>query len=178
MNAALLRCCLVLVPVVVSAPAHAGELFGGVYAHGVNTPLTRDIGERGADLQVGFRLDPVLRLGPWAAVQPYAFASANTRGDTALGAAGLALKLGGALYVRPGLGVAVQSGPSRRIGPDGVRTDLGSRVLFEPELGIGMQLAPRVSVEASWVHVSHAQIFGRQNPGLDMIGARINLHLP
>lgn len=159
------------------AQARAGDLFGGVYAHAVDTPLTRHIGERGQDFELGYRLDPVLSLGPLGGVRPYAFVSANDRGDTSLAAAGLSLKFGGPIYVRPGLGIAVHTGPSYRVGPEGYRTDLGSRVLFEPELGIGVAVAPRLSLEASWVHVSHAQLFSRQNPGLDMIGARINLRL-
>ena len=161
-----------------AAPAPASDLFGGVYAHAVATPLTRTIPEGGVDFEIGFRANSILSLGPLAQLQPYAFASVNDQGDTSLAAAGLGLKIGGAVYVRPGLGIAVHTGPSTRVGPDGYRTDLGSRVLFEPELGVGVQLAPRLSVEASWVHVSHAQIFSRQNPGLDMIGARVNLHLP
>ena len=35
----------------------------------------------------------------------------------------------------------------------------------------------RISVEGSWVHMSHAQLFGRQNPGMDNIGVRLNLKL-
>jgi hypothetical protein len=50
-------------------------------------------------------------------------------------------------------------------------------VLFEPEIGIGFQASDRISVEGSWVHMSHAQLFGRQNPGMDNIGVRLNLKL-
>jgi hypothetical protein len=48
-------------------------------------------------------------------------------------------------------------------------------VLFEPELGIGAQVTDRLSVEASWVHMSHARLFSRQNPGIDNLGVRLNL---
>ena len=60
------------------------------------------------------------------------------------------------------------------------RTDriaFGSRVLFEPELGIGTRINNRLSVEASWVHMSHAQLFGGENPGIDNLGVRLNLAL-
>lgn len=57
------------------------------------------------------------------------------------------------------------------------RLALGSRILFEPELGIGLRLTPRITVEASWVHLSHATLFSRQNPGIDNIGARVSLVL-
>ena len=49
--------------------------------------------------------------------------------------------------------------------------------MAEPELGIGTQLNRRLSVEASWVHMSHAQIFGKENPGIDNLGVRLNLAL-
>jgi hypothetical protein len=160
-----------------SAPAQAGDLFGGVYAHAVDTPLTKHTGEGGQDFELGYRFGSILSLGPLGALRPYAFVSANDRGDTSLAAAGLSLKFGGSIYVRPGLGVALHTGPSYRVGADGYRTDLGSRLLFEPELAVAVPVLPRLSLEASWVHVSHAQIFSRQNPGLDMIGARLNLAL-
>lgn len=160
------------------APAMAADLFGGVYLHDVNTPFTRDIHEGGQDFQLGYRFDRLAGLGPIGGPAPYVFVSANDRGDTSLVAAGLGWKIGGPIYVRPGIGVAVHTGPRRRVDASGERTDLGSRVLFEPELALGMQVMPRLSVEASWVHVSHAQLFSRQNPGIDMIGLRINLHLP
>ena len=174
----IVRPALLALASIIAAPAQASDLFGGIYAHGVNTPLTKTIPERGADFEIGYRANAILNLGTVGALQPYAFVSANDQGDTSLAAAGLSLKIGGPIYVRPGLGIAVHTGPSYRVGADGYRTDLGSRVLFEPELGLGMRVAPRISVEASWVHVSHAQIFSHQNPGLDMIGARVNLHLP
>jgi hypothetical protein len=32
----------------------------------------------------------------------------------------------------------------------------------------------KVSIEASWVHISHARLFNsRQNPGIDMMGLRL-----
>ena len=40
---------------------------------------------------------------------------------------------------------------------------------------VGVQVNDRLSVEASWVHMSHAQLFGRQNPGIDNVGVRLNL---
>jgi len=52
-----------------------------------------------------------------------------------------------------------------------------NQVLFEPELGIGARISERMTIEASWVHLSHATLFGRQNPGIDNIGARLNFRL-
>ena len=161
-----------------SPAAQAQEVFGGILAHGVDTPLTFDTGEGGTDLQAGVRLALVARIGA-ATLQPYAFGSLNTAGDTSFVAAGVALKVPvGRWFLRPGIGIAIHDGPSTRIDPrTNVYTDLGSRVLFEPELGIGTAIAPRVTAELTWTHLSHAQLFGPQNPGLDMIGARLAVAL-
>jgi hypothetical protein len=46
-------------------------------------------------------------------------------------------------------------------------------VLFQPEVALGWRVTERVAVEASWLHISHGQLFGRQNPGLSDIGIRL-----
>jgi hypothetical protein len=102
----------------------------------------------------------------------------NTAGNTNYAAVGVAAKfpLGRSWYVRPGVGIAIHTGSAGRF----YRTDkiaFGSRVLFEPELGIGTQLGKRVSLEASWVHMSHGQLAGKENPGIDNLGLRLNLAL-
>lgn len=164
--------------VALAAPAHAGEVYGGVYAHAVDTPFTLDTQEGGADLQLGYRLDPIL---PVVGLEPYVFGSVNSeKGGTDFIGAGVSRKFAlGPLYLRPGVGLVVHDAPSSRANPaTGLRTDLGSRVLFEPEIALGLAVAPRVSVEASWVHISNARLFNsQQNPGIDMIGVRANLKL-
>jgi len=161
-----------------AAPAAAGELYGGVYKHAVDTPFTLDTQEAGADLQLGYRLDPIL---PVAKIEPYVFGSVNSdEGGTDFVGIGISRKFGlGGVYVRPGVGLVLHNGPDVRVnGATGLRTDLGSRVLFEPEIALGLAVAPRVSVEASWVHISNARLFNsQQNPGIDMIGLRANLKL-
>lgn len=159
-----------------AASASAQELFGGVYVHAVDTPFTLDTGERGADIEAGYRFAPIEGLAAIGKPSPYVIASLNTAGGTSFAGAGLNWKIGkGRVYVRPGIGLVVNDGPSHRVDPaTGYRTDLGSRVLFEPELAIGTRLTPRLGIEASWVHVSHARLFNReQNPGIDMIGLRL-----
>lgn len=153
-----------------ATPVRAGEIFGGVYAHDVNW-ITRSGIERGADFELGWRGPRILRAlgGP----QPHAFVSVNSAGDTHFAAAGLSWRLGNPVYVRPGIGIAVHTGPGR-IDPTGRRIWFGSRILFEPELGVGVRIDPRISIEASWVHLSHAQLFSGQNPGLDTVGLRLN----
>ncbi|MBV9529012.1 acyloxyacyl hydrolase [Sphingomonas sp.] len=156
----------------IATPASAGELFGGVYVHDVKLPTDKSGLEQGADLQLGYRGDGIMHTP----LQPYAFAALNTAGDTSYAAVGLSAKFGGAVYVRPGLGLAVHTGSAGRY----YRFDkiaFGSRVLFEPELAVGAQVAPLVSVEASWVHMSHAQLFSHENPGIDNLGVRVNLKI-
>jgi len=155
-----------------TSPAHAGDLFGGVYVHDVKLPTDKSGLEQGVDFQVGYRGGGFLHTP----LQPYGFVAVNSAGDTSYAAVGLSAKFGGAIYIRPGLGLAVHTGSAGKF----YRLDkiaFGSRVLFEPELAIGTQLAPRISVEASWVHMSHAQLFSHENPGIDNLGVRLNLKI-
>lgn len=163
--------------VAVPSAAQASEIFGGLHVHDVKTPLDDSGIESGTDISLGFRGATVGHL--WkGALQPYVFAAVNTAGNTNYGAVGISARydLGGSWYFRPGLGIAVQTGSAGKF----YRTDkiaFGSRVLFEPEIGIGAQLNKRLSVEASWVHMSHAQLAGKENPGIDNLGVRLNLAL-
>jgi len=153
--------------------ASAAEIFGGLYVHGVDTPLT--LGgdpEDGLDVQLGWRGNRIGRT----VFQPYAFGAINTAGETNYAAVGLSAKFGSSVYIRPGLGLAVHSGSDADFDdPTNDRIEFGSRILFAPEVAVGMQLSNRLSTELSWVHLSHAQLFGKQNPGLDAIGVRVNL---
>ncbi|HET7315822.1 MAG TPA: acyloxyacyl hydrolase [Sphingomicrobium sp.] len=158
------------------APAWAGEIFGGLYKHDVETPLTKSGNvESGVDLQLGWRGDRIGRTP----LQPYVFGALNSAGDTSYAAAGLSAKFGDRFYIRPGLGLAIHTGSDAHFeNPFNDKIEFGSRVLFEPELGIGVRVAPRITAEASWVHMSHAQLFSGQNPGIDNIGVRVNVALP
>ena len=154
--------------------ASAGEVFGGLYVHDVKTPLDKSGIEDGADVQLGYRGGRIAGTP----LQPYVFGALNTAGDTSYAAVGLSAKFGKAIYIRPGVGLAIHNGSARKFqDPTNNKIDFGSRILFEPELGIGAQVNGRLSVEASWVHMSHAQLFGRQNPGIDNLGVRLNLKL-
>ena len=106
------------------------------------------------------------------------FGALNSAGQTDYAAAGISARfgLGKGWYVRPGIGLAIHDGSAGKF----YRTDkiaFGSRVLFEPELGIGARVNNHISVEASWVHMSHAQLEGKENPGIDNLGFRVNLAL-
>ena len=148
----------------------AGELFGGLYVHDVKLPVDKSGIEDGLDVQLGWRGGRIGRTP----LQPYAFGALNTAGDTSYAAAGLSAKFGDRIFIRPGVGIAIHNGSAGNF----FRTDkiaFGSRVLFEPEIGIGARISRRATIEASWVHMSHAQLFGRENPGIDNLGVRLSL---
>ena len=53
--------------------ANAGELFGGIYVHDVDSPLTKSGIEKGADVQLGYRWG---RIGK-TPLKPYLFGAVN-----------------------------------------------------------------------------------------------------
>jgi hypothetical protein len=156
-----------------AGPAAAQEIFGGVYAHDVDTGLTKSGIEEGVDFELGWRGERLRFLSAVGSPSPHAFVSVNSAGNTHFASAGISWKIGRKVYARPGIGLAVHTGPGSVV-PGDDRIDFGSRILFAPEIGIGVQASERLSVEASWVHLSHAQLFSPQNPGLDTIGVRLN----
>jgi len=156
--------------------AQASEIFGGLFVHGVDTPLT--LGgdpEDGVDFQLGWRGNRIGRTP----LQPYVFGALNSAGATSFAAAGLSAKFGDRVYIRPGLGIAIHNGSDANFdNPFNDEVEFGSRILFAPEIGVGIRVAPRITAEASLVHLSHATILGGQNPGIDTIGVRVNVQLP
>ena len=158
----------------VAAPsaASAGEVFGGLYAHDVKLPTNKSGIEGGMDVMLGWRGG---RIGS-TPLQPYVFGALNTAGETSYAAVGLSAKFGDRLFIRPGLGIAIHNGSDDKF----FRTDkiaFGSRVLLQPEIGIGARISSRATIEASWVHMSHALLFGRENPGIDNLGVRLSFGL-
>ena len=166
--------CAALLAALTPTAANAGEIFGGIHVHDVKTPLDKSGIEDGLDFSVGYRGGRMFGTS----LQPYIFGALNSAGQTNYAAAGISARfgLGGGWYIRPAVGVAIHDGSAGKF----YRTDkiaFGSRVLFEPEVGIGKRLNRKLSVEASWVHMSHAQLEGRENPGIDNLGFRVNLAL-
>jgi lipid A 3-O-deacylase len=154
------------------APLHAGELFGGVYVHDVKLPTDESGIERGMDLMLGYRGGDIAHTP----LQPYVFGALNTAGQTSYAAVGLSAKFGRKIFIRPGLGIAIHNGSAGHFfRPDKIA--FGGRILFEPEIGIGTAINDRLSIEASWVHMSHAQLFAHENPGIDNLGVRLTLGL-
>lgn len=163
-----------------TTPALADELFAGAYVHEVDTPLTLKTAESGADVVVGYRFARIEGLKAVGKPAPYVIASVNTAGDTSFAGGGLSWKIGrGALYLRPAIGFVVHDGKRHRIDAAAGRDyGLGTRWLFEPEFGIGYRASERLSVEASWMHVSNGRLLDKyQNPGIDNLGLRVNLRM-
>ena len=173
------------------APALAGEVFLGGYAHDIDDSLS--IGhttEGGAQIIGGYRTGRIEGLRFLGKPQAHVLGAVNTRGGINYAAAGFDWRIrlwSDRFYFRPGIGLAVHSGevnfPSpydpnisneeriRRLQRNDL--DLGSKVLAQLELGLGWQVTDKVSAELSWIHLSHGQLAGEQNPGLGDLGARV-----
>ncbi len=153
--------------------AMAQEAYLGASFHAVDTPFSLETLEHGQDVQAGIRSAPIEVLDFLGRPSAYLHGQVSLNGETSLAAVGLSWKFGDKIYVRPGIGLALHNDKIKEFRADGTRLDLGSRLLFEPELALGVKLSDKAAAELSWVHVSHATLFGGQNPGMDFIGARI-----
>lgn len=159
-----------------TSQANAEEIFIGAAVNGVNTPFSLDIDEEGRNFILGVRGNPEKGLERIGSPSLYIFVAANDSSDTSFVAGGLSwhIDLADKLYFRPGIGIALQSRTAQRFRlGDNRRTDLGSAVLFEPELVLGYEVSEKISAELTWQHISHARLFSGQNPGIDLMGARI-----
>lgn len=157
------------------ASAWAQEAWIGLFGHEVPVGVAACCFERGADIQAGLRSGPLVAVPRFGELRAYALGSANTAGGVPFAAVGAVWRwpIGTTgVYVQPGLGGAVQFGSDAKyqVRPD--RLYLGSRVLFEPELSVGWRVGRRWAIEGAYLHLSHAQLAGRQNPGLDDVGVR------
>jgi lipid A 3-O-deacylase len=178
--------------------AQAGEVYAGVYGHDV-TFVGNVIGlgaagrEGGTDFHLGYRTDRIEALHFIGKPHVHVFGSINTNNTSNFVAAGFDWKVGlrGPIYLRPGMGLAYTDGktelpsatqPGISAAEAANRTYLyyhriafGSKVLFEPELALGVDVSDRLSLEASYTHLSNGQIFHKgKNQGLDDAGVRVN----
>ncbi|MHB8530804.1 MAG: acyloxyacyl hydrolase [Caulobacteraceae bacterium] len=153
----------------------AGEVFGGLYAHDLDLGIAVCCYEHGADIEFGGRTSPIADLHRFGSLRLYALGSANATGGVSFAAVGAAwrLRLSRRFYLQAGLGGAVQNGDADQFQRRPNHLDLGSRFLFEPEAGLGYVWSERWSSEISYVHLSHAQLAGPQNPGMDDLGVRL-----
>lgn len=166
----------ILIAAALLGAAHlsAADLWAGLYRHDVT--LAQMKFETGEDLKLGWIGDPLSNLRRIGHPSPHVILSKSLNGETDYAAAGLDWRFGSVVYVRPGIGLAVNDGP-RRAYRKGRRVDLGSPITFEPELAFGWRLSSRLALEASWIHLSHATLFSRQNRGMDSWGVRMLVHI-
>ena len=173
-----------------AAPACAGEAFLGLYSHDIDDGISHGHYEEGPQIVGGFRTTDLEELHILGRPRAHLLAGVNTKGGTDYLAAGLSWRfpVGERFYVEPGIGGAIHTGkvdlPSpyepgitpaqaaKRLNDWRTKLDLGSRVLFEPEISFGWKATNRLSMELSWIHMSHAQLAGKQNPGLGDFGLR------
>ena len=158
-----------------AAPAQAGDVLLGVLAHNADLGITvRPVEGGTADVQFGYRTLPIPWLH-WGDFRAHVIGEANLSGGVDFAAAGLSYRfhMGRDVYIAPGIGGAVQDGDSHQfqVRPD--RLSLGSRLLFEPELTVGWHATDRLAVEFIYDHLSHGQLAGAQNPGVDNVGVRL-----
>lgn len=171
--------------------AAAGELFAGVYSHDIDDQISHGHYETGPQIVIGAKTAPIDELKFLFKPKVHLLAGISTTGGTDYLAAGFSwrLHMTERFYVEPGIGVAIHDGRINFPSPDepgitaaerakrfndwNTKLDLGSRVTFEPELSIGYKATKRLSAEISWIHLSHAQLAGKQNPGLGDFGVRL-----
>ena len=176
--------------VLAGSPAAAAEVWAGLYVHDVEDIAIGGY-EEGPQVAAGVISAPVERLARIGRPSLQLLGAVNTRGGTNYAAGGLSWRvpLGDRAYLRPGVGLAVHDGeidlPSPYApgltGPQAFARlqrgqhdlDLGSRVLLEADLALGWRVGERLALEATWLHLSHAQLSGRQNPGLSDLGLRL-----
>ncbi len=172
------------------APAAAADLWAGAYAHDIEDIAIGGY-EDGPQLAAGVISAPIEGLRLIGRPSVHALGAVNTQGGTNYAAAGLSWRvpLGQRAYVRPGIGLGVHDGETDLPSPyEGGLTgqerynrfqrgqqelDLVSRVLVELELAVGLRLTQLTAVEVSWLHLSHGQSAGPQNPGLSDLGVRV-----
>ncbi|HEX2800917.1 MAG TPA: acyloxyacyl hydrolase, partial [Phenylobacterium sp.] len=166
--------CAVAILSLAAGPAAAGEAFAGLYTHDIADHISLGNVERGRQIVFGVRTAPVEEL-PWLfSPRVHLLAGINTARETDYLAVGLSWRFrfgGDRFYFEPGIGGAIHNGavnlPSpydpnisfaeatRRYNDWQSKLDLGSRILFEPEWSLGWKATKRMSVELSWIHLSH-----------------------
>jgi hypothetical protein len=193
---------LAAVAALTTTPVHAGEVFGGLFAHDV-TFIGDTIGvgaagvEDGVDLHLGYRTGKIEAMRLIGRPAVYGFVSVNSENTSNYGGVGLGwtVPLGSRFYLQPGVGIVYTDGEDelpdfrepgispaeaqRRAALRAERIEFGSKLLFEPELAIGYRLTERVAAELAYVHISNGRIIGDsdQNDGMDTVGVRITYKL-
>ena len=153
---------------------YAGEMFGGALRPRRQAADGSTAGiEGGADLSSAIA---AARSATRTPLQPYVFGALNTAGETELRRGRPVGEVRQADLCPARLGLAVHNGSAGQLLPhrqDRVRQPRAVRARARHRCPIN----DRLSVEASWVHMSHATLFSHENPGIDNLGVRLNLAL-
>ena len=171
--------------------ADAGEAMLGVYQHDIADRISIGHFEHGKEIVLGVRTAQLDELSAIFKPRVHLLLGVNTAGGTDYLAGGFSWQFNfwnDRFYFEPGIGGAIHTGDVNLPSPDDpglspaqvqyrlhqiqTKLDLGSRVLFEPEWSLGWKATDRYSLEISWIHLSHAQLAGHQNPGLGDFGIR------
>lgn len=156
--------------------ASADEAYVGVFAHDIKLWKSECCFEGGADVQFGWRGEKLQAMERFGNFRLYAMGSVNTDGGTDFASFGLMRRFWADStkgYAQISIGLAVHDGPNERYQKTPDRIYFGSPVLFQSEATVGYHLNPDWAAEVSYVHLSHAGLGGDQNPGLDVVGARL-----
>jgi hypothetical protein len=187
-----------------AAPASAGEIFLGGFAHDSSFGVSGSPHEGGTyDYQIGVRSNQLPT--PWYIGHPMVYVKGqfNTDDRTNFYTAGFEWRkhlFHTKFYGDAGIGVAYVDGldiypghfdpnvvPAANASAAAVATyqtnlhtydnrkAMGSQVVFNPNFSLGYDLTHDISAEVSWEHYSNAGLGGR-NPGMDNYGARLVYH--
>lgn len=194
----------VALSLLIVAPASAGEVFLGGFAHDSSFGVSGSPHESGTyDYQIGVRSHQIQSL--WWLLTPMVYAKGqfNTDDRTNFYTAGLEWRkhlFHTKFYGDFGIGVAYVDGLAiypDHFNPNVVpaanasaavvatyqsnlhiydeRKAMGSQAVFNPNFSFGYDLTHDISAEVSWEHYSNAGLGGR-NPGMDNYGARLVYH--
>ena len=188
---------LAFIVIFAAPPARASDVFVGGSTNGSPGVVATDVHQEGSAFEVGYRTDKLGFLRLLLSPQAYLFGSVSTKDDFDFVSAGLDWRIktptlhGHATYAQLGLGASANTAKTYRLDTpllppliyqaraDYYKThaDVGSNLLWEPEVALGVQVNRRVSAELFGLHMSHSRMAARENAGIDLFGARLNLKI-
>ena len=175
---------LFMTPLLASSPAAADwrlfqpvpdpslfELRLGVFSH---DPLKKEAGSVDLNAEIVFGRLPLGATGAWTFLvpRPHFGFMGNTAGMTNYAYAGgtWTLDVTSWFFVESIFGLAIHDGHTIQFSHD--REDLGCHTLFHTGANAGARLTERLSILASWKHISNAGLCSRNN-GLDVYGVQL-----
>jgi lipid A 3-O-deacylase len=170
------------------ALADISEVRFGVFAHNIETNVSKNAGkEGGQDIELEILFDSPALLKRIGAPRPSLVASLNTQGETSFAGVSLDWRfpVSERFSIDPFLGYVIHSGdplnnpfpPSdsvRRAAFNAEELALGSRDVFRLGFALGYRHSETWTSAIVYEHLSHGHILGgNKNQGLDNIGVRL-----